>query len=152
MYILVVIGLMVVMPVLSILWEVTGAQNPSLVQLIGKWAVFWIVGIRLLTAGLSQMLRPDFTSRTIFEIDDPDAVKLVSELGISNIAAGALGVASLFVPGWALPAALYGFIFFALAGLRHIGNAGRNRAESVATVTDLWAAAVLGLFLVASLA
>lgn len=151
MYLATVIGMMVVLPIASILIEMTSAPGAGLVALIGKWFVFWVVGVRLLTAGISQLLRPEFTAGTIFQIKDPDATKIVSELGISNTAAGVIGVASLYLAGWTLPAAVYGLIFFALAGIRHIGNAGRNRTEDIATWTDIWAAVVLGVFVIATL-
>jgi hypothetical protein len=41
------------------------------------------------------MPQPDFTGRTIFRIGDPNALKLVNELGFGNIASSALSVLTI---------------------------------------------------------
>jgi hypothetical protein len=33
--------------------------------LLGRWFVFWAVGVRLLTAGIRQIAQPRFTAETI---------------------------------------------------------------------------------------
>jgi len=62
--------------------------------------VFWAVGVRLALAGLQQYLRPAFTSQDILGIDAPEAHVLVRELGGANLAAGAVGLASLAAPSF----------------------------------------------------
>ena len=75
---------------------------------------------------------------------------VVRELGFGNLAIGTLGIASIAVPSWQLAAALVGGIFYALAGVAHIWQPHRNRLETVAMLSDLFAAAVLlGTFIVA---
>lgn len=37
----------------------------DILPLIGKWFVFWTVGVRLFTAGLRQIWRPQFTAQKI---------------------------------------------------------------------------------------
>lgn len=150
MYYAIVAAFMVILPIASILIETIASPGSELILLIGKWFVFWAVGIRLLTAGIRQLLQPEFTARTIFEIEDSSALKIVSELGISNFAIGILGVASIYYLSLVMPAALYGLIFFGLAGIRHLANKRRNTIENVATVSDLWVAAVLAIYLGAS--
>jgi hypothetical protein len=139
---------MLILPLASIVIEMFFAPGAGLVMLIGKWFVFWAMGMRLATAGIKQILQPEFTARTIFEIEDAGAMKIVSELGIGNLAAGVISLAGLYFPGWTMPCAVYGVIFFGLAGVRHLGNRHRNRIENVATVSDLWVAAVLAVYVV----
>jgi hypothetical protein len=126
MYFAMVAAFMVILPVASIIAETSISPGLSLVFLVGKWFVFWAVGMRLFTAGSRQILQPDFTAKTIFEIEDPGATKIVSELGIGNAAIGAISLASIHFQGWIMPMAIYGLIFYGLAGVRHLGNRRRN--------------------------
>jgi hypothetical protein len=56
------------------------------------------------------MLRPSFTARDIFEIDDPKASKLVIEIGFGNLAIGLASIASLYFPEWIPGMALAGYL------------------------------------------
>jgi hypothetical protein len=150
MYMILVGALMIVLPIASILLEWIVTAPPDLVALAGKWFVFWIAGVRLLAAGIKQMRDPAFTAREIFEIEAPDAMKIVSELGVANVAIGTVGVLSIVFSTWVIPAAVYATIFYGLAAIRHFGNAGMNAKERFATWTDLWAAVVLGVFVAAT--
>jgi hypothetical protein len=150
MYLIMIAAFMFVLPILSILLECMVWPPTDLLALVGKWFVFWMAGVRLLAAGIEQMTDPGFTAREIFEIEAPDATKIVSELGVANVSIGAVGILSIAFPGWAIPAAVYATIFYGLAAIRHFGNATMNAKERIATWTDLWAALVLGLFLAAT--
>ena len=79
--------------------------------LTGKWFVFWGVGVRLLLAGLRQYFQPGFTSRDIMGIDNTQVYLFVRELGGANMAWGVVGLASLALPSFVLPAALAAGIF-----------------------------------------
>lgn len=147
MYLAVVVLLMGLLPAAAIVMDLGQAPLPVL---IGKWFVFWAVGVRLLTAGLRQVLQPRFTAEDILGVTDPAAVPLVRELGFANIAMGGLGVLSLAIPAWALPAAIPGGLFLALAGIGHLRKRDRNRKETIAMVSDLFAATVLAGFVVAT--
>lgn len=115
--------------------------------LVAKWFVFWMVGVRLLLAGLRQIIQPRYTAEQILGIKDPDATLIVRELGFANTAIGCIGVACLFFRDWEFPIALIGTIFYALAGINHLTDKHRNRLQSFAMATDLFAAAVLLLCL-----
>jgi hypothetical protein len=56
---------------------------------------------------------------------------------------GSIGLASLLKPAWVLPAALAGGIYYGLAGINHIFQKHRNRLETVAMISDLFAGYVL---------
>ncbi|MGD9737885.1 MAG: hypothetical protein AB7O56_03910 [Bauldia sp.] len=72
-------------------------------------------------------------------------LKIVTELGYANIAAGVAGAAVLAWPSFIVPMAIYGAIFYGLAGIEHITNTGRTRVETIALVTDLAIAVILAV-------
>src|SRR5580692_5038905 len=96
MYFVFVVLLMFVLPVVSTAVEALWLHDDAgLMFLLGKWFVFWTVGVRLLLAGIRQVAQPRFTAESIFDIKDPAANAIVREIGFGNLAMGALGVASL---------------------------------------------------------
>ncbi|OCJ17944.1 hypothetical protein A6U87_03210 [Rhizobium sp. AC44/96] len=151
MYLAILLLLMLVLPVISIIAEATTA-NGDLVFLIGKWFVFWAVGLRLLLAGVRQVTKPSFTAETIFGVTDTKAFPLVQEIGFGNLSIGLLAMASILVREWITPAALVGCLFFGLAGVKHLLNPQRSRTENIPMISDLWIAAVLAVFLIATAA
>jgi hypothetical protein len=110
---------------------------------VGKWLVFWMVGVRLLLAGLRQIVQPRYTAEQILGVKDPDAALIVRELGVANIAMGSVAAASLFFRNWEFPMALVGTVFYALAGINHVTDKHRNKLQSIAMFSDLFAAAAL---------
>jgi hypothetical protein len=147
MYLGMIVALMAVLPIGSVLIERLSVPESALLPLAGKWFVFWAVGCRLSLAGMKQVRDPAFTARDIFRIADPAASKLAVEIGFGNLAIGAIGLASLARPAWTPAAALAGCIYLGLAGVAHLGNRGRSRNETIAMLSDLGVAAVLGLYL-----
>ena len=144
MYIAMVIGLMLTLPTASIVFELFLQHHGVLNALIvGKWFVFWAVGVRLLTAGLRQIVQPRYTAENILGLKGPDAMLVVRELGFANTAIGSAGLGSLFCPGWILPLAIIGAIFYGLAGINHLTHGQRSTLQNVAMSSDLFAASVL---------
>ena len=153
MYLASIILLMVVLPAASVGAEALhGLGGPDVVRLIGKWFTFWAVGVRLFSAGLTQSFGPQFTARSIFDIKDQSALALVREVGFSNLAIGALGLASLVRPGWLVPTAVVGGLYFGLAGLGHLFRPKRNFKEQVALISDLAIFILLAVFVAQQLA
>ena len=146
MYYVLVPLLTIVLPISSVIVEMFIAPGSDLLGLIGKWFTFWGIGVRLLLAGLSQIFNPTMTSRTILGLESSDANIVVQELGFANLAIGAVGIISLLMPLWLLPAALTGGLFLGLAGIRHVMKAERNARENIALVTDLIVSAAAILF------
>jgi hypothetical protein len=142
LYLLVVGLTMFVLPVASIATD-AGITHAPLLWLIGKWFVFWAVGVRLLLAGARQYLQPAFTSRDIMGIEGSEAYVLVRELGGANIASGVLGLVSLVMPSFVLPTAIGAGIFYAIAGIEHVRADHRGRNESIAMISDFGVAAIL---------
>ena len=143
MYYFIVLAFMFVLPVASMAVDAIANGSPLSIALVGKWFVFWAVGWRLLLAGVKQIAQPAYTAREILGLKGDEALILVRELGFANVAMGALGVASLFVPPWQLGAALVGALFYGFAGANHLRQPHRNRMENIALVSDLFVAAVL---------
>jgi hypothetical protein len=145
-----VIALMLVVPLIFVVGQLLLNQHGMLtavtiIPIIAKWYVFWAVGVRLGLAGLRQMIQPRYTAETILGIKSEEPLLLVRELGIANTAIGSIGLASLFVPSWVLPAALTGAIFYGIAGINHVFHQPRNKLQNVAMVSDLFAGLVLAV-------
>jgi hypothetical protein len=149
MYIFIVAAFMIALPLISVLAEVLLGNHAGLsVALAGKWFVFWTVGVRLLVAGLRQMIQPRYTAEIILGIRSEDSWLIVRELGFANCAIGSIGIGSLYFPGWLLAAAIAGTIFYGLAGLNHCYHKARNTLQNFAMISDLFAAVVLIIFIV----
>jgi len=146
LYFAVVSFLMLAAPAGSIAIEHSLHGAAPMMALIGKWFVFWAVGVRLALAGVRQYFEPRFTAEQIFEIHGDDALPLVRELGIANFAAGTVGILSLLRPDFILPSAVAAAIFYGLAGFRHAARRQRNAKETFAMATDLFAFVVLAAY------
>ena len=152
MYLAMIILLMGALPIASIAVEFAVRGGADIMSLIGKWFVFWPVGLRLILAGLRQVADPKFTAGTIFGVKDQAALTIVQELGFGNLAIGTLGRYRSFIGReWIVPAALAGGLFYGLAGVKHALRHDRNAIENIATASDLFIFVVLAGYLAAVL-
>jgi hypothetical protein len=148
MYPAIIVLLMLVLPAASVLVDYVHTPTPdTLMPLVGKWFVFWAVGVRLGLAGIRQFFQPRFTAEKIFGMKGDEALPLVRELGIANFALGVVGVASLAEPSFVLPAAIAAAIFYGVAGFQHLAQKERNGNENIAMASDLFAFVVLAAFI-----
>ncbi len=115
-----------VLPVIYNLWE-----------LIGKWFIFWALGVRLFTAGLRQVINPKFTAEIILDIKEKQSYSIIRELGFTNICLGLIGIISLFVPPWRIVSAFSGGLFLGLAGFHHFLNKPKTINEKFAMISNL---------------
>jgi uncharacterized protein DUF6790 len=137
-YLFFIILLLFVLPMLSVIIEhYAGKEQSSLISLVGKWFIFWAVGLRLFIAGLRQTLNPSFTAESIFHITNKESFVIVRELGFANICMGAAGVISLFVPQWRMTAAFAGGLYLGIAGINHIIKKPTSSNEWIAMVSDI---------------
>lgn len=143
MYYAVILITMVLAPLLSIGAHLATTGIGDVLVVVIKWFAFWVVGVRLLVAGVSQIFRPGFTTTAILGVNEPRAYVLAQELGFANVAVGITGVLSIFFSTWSLPTAFIGGLFLGLAGLNHMRQPQRNPRETIAMVSDLWAAVIL---------
>ena len=149
MYIVVVVLTMFVLPAASIYCDQALHPAASTILLTGRWFVFWGVGVRLGLAGLRQFFQPSFTARDIFGMTSDEALPIVRELGMANVATAVVGLLSLAIPSFTLPAAVSAGIFYGVAGVRHAKERTRSLNENVAMLSDLFLFAVLAAFVLA---
>ena len=144
MYFASVLLLLLIFPLASFFAEVLrfGHSIPEL-SLIGKWFIFWAVGVRLFLAGVRQVLQPSFTAIEIFGIHEPKALAIVRELGFANLSIGLLGIGSRWHKGSLIPAAFVGGLYYGLAGLGHVPRPHKNAKEYTAMISDGFAFLVL---------
>ncbi len=116
--------------------------------MLGKWYVFFAVGVRLFLAGLRQTLTPAFRLQKIFEIEAPEANHIVQELGFANLSMGSLGLLALLDPMLTLAGAVTGGLYYGLAGLKTLTTGKRNAMRTTAMVTDILVFSVLAAFVV----
>jgi len=151
MYVIGIVFLMLVCPAVAVALEARSAHHAAILLLVGKWYVFWAVGIRLFTAGLRQVSQPQFTAEKIFGIQERASFAIVREVGFGNLAMGTLGICSLYRAAWIIPAAVAGGLYYGLAALMHLFRKGENATEQMTTASDAFAFAVLLFFVVKSL-
>jgi hypothetical protein len=116
--------------------------------LIGKWFVFWGVGVRIFLAGLRQSIQPRYTAEKILGIKNDEQLIVVQELGFSNLSLGVLGILTILDRSWLLPAAIVGALFYGLAGVRHIFSKQRNSLENGAMISNIFLFIVLLCYLI----
>ncbi len=146
MYVASIILLLFVLPAGSVVIEAFWRGGADLMPLVGKWFVFWGVGVRLFLAGIRQVAQPQFTAVDIFAIKDRAALAIVREIGFGNLAMGTLGLLTLARPAWLIPAAIVGGLYYGLAGVGHLLRGERNFAENAALVSDFFIFVVLAVF------
>ena len=152
MYFASVLLLTVVLPVISIVIEAAGFPSGAvLTLLVGRWFVFWAVGVRLFVAGIRQIGQPQFTAGEIFGIRDPASLPIVREVGFGNLAMGFLGICSIFRADWVVPGAIVGGLYYGLAGFGHVFKKDRNPKERLALISDIAMFALLAWFTLRSL-
>lgn len=140
--------LMFVLPIGSAAIELERHGFPHLyLAVIGKWFVFWGIGVRLCTAGIRQVLKPGLTSEGILKIKGERVWILVRELGAANAGIGTTAMVSLWQPAWRPSTALAGGLFLGLAGLLHLRNRSRDPDEDLAMYSDFFVAIVALTFL-----
>ncbi|HMQ08093.1 MAG TPA: hypothetical protein PKC30_12390 [Saprospiraceae bacterium] len=146
-YSLYIAFIMLFFPILCIIIEKSRWQSQSsLYELIGKWFIFWGIGIRLTTAGFSQVMNPSLTAG-ILHID-PSAMIVIQELGLANILFGIIGVVSLKVSSIRWVATSGGFLM-GMAGILHLSRITSETSfkENIAMISDLWIFAIVLIYL-----
>jgi len=145
LYLASVLLFMLLLPVISIVID-AGYKSGISIFYIGKWFVFWAIGIRLLTAGLRQVIKPGFTAKDILHIDSIESHIIVRELGFANICFGLAGVLSLYIPEWRTAAAFTGGLYMGIAGVQHIIKKPSTPNEVVAMVSDIFIFLVMAVY------
>lgn len=138
-----------ILPCVAILLEVFAVSTPLPFRVIAfKWFVFSGIGLRLGSAGLKQIIQPEFTAKEIFSSESDVAIPIVRELGYANICFSVIALISLIVPTFRIPAAINGGLYFGLAGLLHVFKPKESGKEIFAMASDLFIFLVLLTLLV----
>jgi hypothetical protein len=148
-FLLLNIGMLLVLPLLSIGGEIIFEHESLNWMLIGKWFVFWTTGIRLFTAGISQSSNPAFTGR-IFKMKTQESYVVIRELGFANISLGVMGILSVINDHWRILAAISGSLFFGLAGIQHLFKKYDSKNEIIAMIGDLLVMIILLSYLISA--
>ena len=145
LYLTSVLLFMLILPVISIIID-AGYKSGISIFYIGKWFVFWAIGIRLLTAGLRQVIKPEFTAKDILHIESIESHIIVRELGFANICFGLAGVVSLYIPEWRTAAAFTGGLYMGIAGIQHVIKKPSTPNEMVAMVSDIFIFLIMAVY------
>jgi hypothetical protein len=146
-YLILNILLLFILPALSVIAEVIVEKESPDWMLIGKWFIFWAVGIRLFTAGIKQSSNPEFTAVKIFHMKTAESFVVIRELGFANIALGVMGILSVINGHWRILAAVTGGLFFGLAGFQHLFKKPDSRNELIAMFYDITVLLVVLIYL-----
>jgi len=119
-----------------------------LIALLGKWFIFYAVGIRLLLAGIRQIKNPGFTAKEIFHIESDAVLPIVRELGFANLCAGLVGIIALFIPPWRMVSAFSSGLYYGIAGLYHFIKKPAGLNEQFALITDIVIFLLLAVYIV----
>lgn len=151
-----IIVIMVLMPtifsVVEILLRKKDQKTNEKLQIgivIFAWILFWSVGIRSVSAGLVQLVYPQYTAQTIFELSTGTEFYIfIRELGVANFAIGVTAIVSVWIKNWRIPAAFISLIFNTFLSINHILHfqAGGNELASLAA--DLFVVVMLSYFLI----
>ncbi len=150
-YLVMNILLLFILPLLSIASECIIEKESMDWTLIGKWFIFWAIGIRLFTAGIKQSSSPEFTAVKIFKMKSSESFVVIRELGFANIALGVMGILSVINGNWRILAAITGGLFFGLAGIQHLFKKPDSSNELIAMVYDLVVLLMIVLYLIFTL-
>lgn len=150
LYLINVASTMLVLPVISILLQRNHLHPLLYWPLIGKWFVFWAVGVRIFIAGLRQATKPSFTATEIFHIPGIESFPIVRELGFGNISIGLGGILSLVKPEWTEIMAIVGGLYLGIAGIQHVIKKPDSTNERIALISDLFIFMILLLYLLFS--
>jgi len=120
-------------------------------ELFCKWFIFSAVGLRLFVAGIMQTVKPAFTAKEIFHINNPEIFPIVRELGFANLCFGLVGIISLFKPEWRIVSAFASGIYYGIAGLQHLIKKPVGANEKFALWTDLLIFAVLFVYFIVTI-
>ncbi len=146
-YLILNVLLLFILPALSVMAEVIVEKESPDWMLIGKWFIFWAVGIRLFTAGIKQSSNPEFTAVKIFHMKTAESFVVIRELGFANIALGIMGILSAINSNWRILAAVIGGLFFGLAGIQHLFKKPDSRNEVIAMFYDITVLLVMLIYL-----
>ncbi len=147
LYLVSVLLFMLILPIGCIVTEHIHSPDLSVWFLVGRWFIFWAIGVQLFIAGIKQSVNPAFTAKQIFRLDSTDSFIIIRELGFANISIGFAGILTVIEPAWCPPVAIAGGLYFGFAGLLHVFKKPDSFNELVAMVSDIWIFSLMLVYL-----
>ena len=129
-------SLLTVLPLLSVACEHHIAQAAVTGTLIGKWLLFWSVGIRLLGAGIIQ-ITTCLPGNVGFLSNREDSNTVRKATGIANLVLAGMSFLCVANDGWSLLAAITVGIYVGLAGMQYDFKTPANRNAWINLVYDV---------------
>ena len=146
-FLLLSISLVFILPFLSIALEELTKESTTSWQLIGKWFIFWTLGIRLFTIGIRQASDPASEAVKIFNLKSKNAYTIIRRLGFANMSLGIMGILSLINNNWRQIGAISGISFFGFAVLNDISQKVKARNEIITMISDTLTSVIMLLYL-----
>lgn len=146
-YALIIICLTFILPILFTIIEWFTGSVWILSDTFYKWFVFFALGLRLFSAGLTQLFKPTYTLHTVFKINDIKSAALVQELGVHNALIGFALMSMIVMPGYRDILTSIGAAYFGIAGLLHATRKEKAFNQYVAMMADLVIAVITLFFL-----
>ncbi len=144
--------LMLIIPIVSLVINILILDNNyNIFFLIGKWFIFWSIGIRLFTAGVKQVIKLEFTAKSIFHFKTTESYLIIRELGFANICMGLIGIISLFLEQWRIVIAISGGLFFGFAGIHHMIVKPISSNEKIAMISNIFIFILMIVYLISLL-
>lgn len=138
----------IILPIVFTALDYYSDTRQILINCYFRWFILSAVGLRLFSAGIRQALKPAFTAKEIFRIDNPDSHPIVRELGFANICFGILAIVSAFIPEWRLASASASGLYFGLAGIMHVFKKRSTPNETFAMLTDFFNFSLLLIYVI----
>lgn len=136
-----------VLPLLSIVIEFLLTKATLDPGLIGKWFIFWSIGIRLFFTGIYQIINPEFKVSSKVITTGKENLLVIRELGLANISIGLIGIISVFNNEWRQVAAIAGVVFFGLTGIQHFLQKPGTNNEMVVMGIEIFMFSIILLYL-----
>jgi len=108
----------------------------------------WMIGPHSAIDELERQVQLCRTAWTDAGKSNAPVLPIIRELGLANVAAGLLGILSLFDVQFLFPIAIIAMIFYGGAGIGHVLKEKRNTLETTAMISDLAASAVFAAYVV----
>ncbi len=135
------------MPLCSIIIELIYKKDSPDPGLIGKWFIFWGLGVYLLASGIVHMVRPLADLNRFYGSKDQVARGMVRKLGIAKITMGVAGILSLFNGQLLEITALMTVVYFGMTTLWYFLRKADPAYEAFTLVSDLMLFSTSLLFL-----
>jgi hypothetical protein len=141
------ISLLTVLPMLSVACEHHIAKTAVTGTLIGKWLLFWAVGIRLIAAGTIQ-ITTSMPANVGLLSNREDSNTVRKATGIANIVLAGMSFLCVANDGWSQLAAITVGVYVGLAGMQHDFKTPADTNAWINMVYDFVVFAVVAICLV----